>query len=113
MARCHPDVFNPLHSRDFEEIGERKSMQDAPCEHFENLVVPVSAASTGCDQCLESGSDWVHLRACLTCGTVGCCDNSKGRHARGHWEEDGHPLIRSMEPGEDWLYCFSDKVLTS
>jgi uncharacterized UBP type Zn finger protein len=52
----------------------------------------------------------VHLRACLTCGRVGCCDESKNRHASRHYQETGHPMIRSLEPGETWFYCFDDDV---
>ena len=67
--------------------------------------------STGCDQCLASGETWVHLRVCLSCGRVGCCDESPHRHASGHYQETGHPLIRSLEPGERWTYCYVDEVV--
>jgi len=60
----------------------------------------------GCAECLALGTPWVHLRLCLTCGHVGCCDQSPGRHARGHAQADGHPIVRSYEPGEDWRWCF-------
>lgn len=81
------------------------------CAHFENLGDLPSPTSTVCDQCVAMGDTWVHLRSCLVCGVVGCCDNSKNRHARGHWESDHHPLIGSIEPGETWRYCFEDLVL--
>jgi len=84
---------------------------DAPCEHFADLT-PVEPVGTACDQSLEIGDRWVHLRGCLVCGQVGCCDASKNRHARKHWEKSGHAVIRSMEPGEDWKYCFADGVVT-
>lgn len=84
---------------------------DAPCEHFADLV-PVEPVGTVCEQCLEIGDRWVHLRGCLVCGKVGCCDASKNRHARKHWEASGHAVIRSMEPGETWKYCFADGVVT-
>jgi uncharacterized UBP type Zn finger protein len=83
----------------------------APCEHLVDLV-PVEPEGTTCDQCLAMGDRWVHLRGCLVCGQVACCDASKNRHARKHWEQAGHPVIRSMEPGEDWKYCFQDGVVT-
>jgi CPA2 family monovalent cation:H+ antiporter-2 len=76
--------------------------------HLESEAVPLSDV---CEQCIAAGDRWVHLRACLVCGQVGCCDNSKNRHARKHWESDGHPLVRSIEPGETWKYCFPDHLL--
>ncbi|HET8739279.1 MAG TPA: UBP-type zinc finger domain-containing protein [Acidimicrobiia bacterium] len=85
-------------------------MTDRTCNHFETLPDPVDPTSSVCDQCVDMGDTWVHLRSCLACGQVGCCDNSKNRHARGHWEEVGHPLVRSIEPGESWRYCFPDNV---
>jgi uncharacterized UBP type Zn finger protein len=80
------------------------------CRHLD-LTVPAAPLSTGCQRCLERGDSWEHLRACLTCGRVGCCDDSKNRHANRHYQETGHPLIRSLEPGEDWIYCFVDEVV--
>jgi uncharacterized UBP type Zn finger protein len=64
----------------------------------------------GCEECLEIGGSWVHLRMCLTCGKVGCCDSSPNRHASAHFKEDGHPLVRSAEPGEDWVWCYVDQL---
>jgi uncharacterized UBP type Zn finger protein len=81
------------------------------CQHFDSLESAAEPASKVCEQCVAMGDTWVHLRSCLHCGTVGCCDNSKNQHARKHWEADGHPLIRSAEPGETWRYCFPDQVL--
>jgi uncharacterized UBP type Zn finger protein len=66
-------------------------------------VVP---SAPGCEDCLRIGSRWVHLRLCLTCGHVGCCDSSPHRHARAHFQEVGHPIIQSFEPGEDWRWCY-------
>jgi uncharacterized UBP type Zn finger protein len=68
-------------------------------------VVP---SSEGCQECLDSGDEWVHLRLCLACGHVGCCDNSKNKHATKHHRHSGHPVIRSFEPGEEWGYCYPD-----
>jgi uncharacterized UBP type Zn finger protein len=64
----------------------------------------------GCEECLATGMRWVHLRMCQTCGHVGCCDNSEGRHATAHHHATGHPIIRSVEPGEDWSWCYVDEV---
>jgi monovalent cation:H+ antiporter-2, CPA2 family len=64
-----------------------------------------------CAQCLATGDNWVHLRLCMTCGAVGCCDDSKNEHATAHFRETGHPIIRSLEPGEDWRYCYEDGML--
>jgi len=62
----------------------------------------------GCAQCLAAGDAWVHLRFCVTCEAVGCCEESPNQHARKHWTEAGHPVIRSMEPGEMWAWCYRD-----
>lgn len=81
------------------------------CDHFSRLESVAEPNSKGCDRCLAVGDTWVHLRSCLECGTVGCCDESKNRHARQHWEADGHPLVKTIEPGETWQYCFADHFL--
>jgi uncharacterized UBP type Zn finger protein len=81
------------------------------CTHLDQIDVAVTPSSTeGCPECLRTGSSWVHLRMCMTCGAVGCCDDSPNRHATKHHESSGHPIIRSREPGEDWLYCYEDDV---
>jgi hypothetical protein len=64
----------------------------------------------GCAECLKSGEPWLHLRICLECGHVGCCDSSPGQHASRHAAESGHPLIRSLQPGEEWSFCFIDDI---
>jgi uncharacterized UBP type Zn finger protein len=64
----------------------------------------------GCEECLKTGDPWVHLRMCLACGKIGCCDDSPNRHATAHFHASGHPLIRSAEPGEDWSWCYLDEV---
>ena len=78
------------------------------CTHLERVrtVVP---ATPGCQECLAAGQRWVHLRICMTCGHVGCCDDSPGQHATAHWRASGHPVIRSLEPGEGWGWCFEDR----
>lgn len=70
-------------------------------------IDPASAPSgTGCKECLENGTWWFHLRRCAQCGHIGCCDSSPNQHARKHFEETGHPIIRSFEPGEDWFWSY-------
>lgn len=81
------------------------------CYHFEQLNMVADPLSDVCERCVTMGDIWVHLRSCLECGLVGCCDNSKNKHARNHWVADGHPLIQSIEPGETWRYCFHDQFL--
>lgn len=68
----------------------------------------VTPSGQGCEECLATGAEWVHLRLCLTCGHVGCCDQSPNRHATKHHHATSHPVIRSYEPGEDWGYCYPD-----
>ncbi|GJM44570.1 MAG: hypothetical protein DHS20C21_14120 [Gemmatimonadota bacterium] len=77
------------------------------CEHFDGTpLAEVPDPVPGCPECLALGDSWVHLRMCLKCGHVGCCDDSKNQHARRHFEVEDHVLIRSVEPGETWGYCY-------
>jgi len=81
----------------------------SPCDHLEAAITRhtgVKPSGHGCVECLKDGGVWVHLRLCLTCGHVGCCDNSPGTHATKHAKHTTHPVIRSFEPGEDWGYCY-------
>ena len=64
----------------------------------------------GCQDCLATGGQWLHLRICLECGHVGCCDSSPNRHATAHADDSGHPIVRSLEPGEEWSWCYVDRV---
>jgi hypothetical protein len=83
----------------------------ATCTHLDHIhVTELPAAVDGCQECLASGDGWVHLRICLECGHVGCCDSSPNRHATAHAQTTGHPIMRSLEPGEDWAWCFADEV---
>lgn len=82
------------------------------CQHLAGVQDVVPSAD-GCEDCLKIGDEWVHLRLCLTCGHVGCCDNSKNKHATRHFHETGHPMIVSYEPGEDWMWCYEDQVIVS
>jgi hypothetical protein len=79
------------------------------CAHLDS-VQEVTPSSTGCEDCLRTGDQWVHLRTCMTCGHVGCCDSSPNRHATAHFQSEHHPLVRSYEPGENWWWCFEDQV---
>jgi uncharacterized UBP type Zn finger protein len=81
-------------------------MADA-CPHVKEIR-KVKPSANGCEDCLKIGDTWVHLRMCLECGHVGCCDSSKNRHARAHFHETQHPLIQSAEKGEDWKWCYVD-----
>jgi uncharacterized UBP type Zn finger protein len=74
------------------------------------LVTELPAAVDGCPECLAVGDPWLHLRICLECGRVGCCDDSPNKHASAHYRASGHPILRSLEPGEDWSYCFVDDI---
>jgi uncharacterized UBP type Zn finger protein len=67
---------------------------------------PAPSTQNGCEDCLVAGGRWVHLRLCLACGKVGCCDSSPAKHASAHASESGHPVIRSFEPGETWRWCY-------
>lgn len=80
------------------------------CEHLKIETIPSPNTPDGCEECLATGSRWVHLRLCLTCGHVGCCDSSPNRHARAHAQGIGHPAVKSFQPGEEWAYCFPDDL---
>jgi uncharacterized UBP type Zn finger protein len=83
----------------------------AECIHMITVPVPEPDAGTqGCEECLAIGQSWVHLRKCLVCGHVGCCDQSIGKHATKHARATGHPVVRSFEPGEDWRFCYADET---
>jgi len=79
------------------------------CQHIAQIQ-DVRPSARGCEDCLRIGGWWVHLRLCLSCGHVGCCDQSPNRHATAHFKATEHPVIRSFEPGEDWGWCFVDEA---
>ncbi|GII75580.1 hypothetical protein Sru01_05620 [Sphaerisporangium rufum] len=81
------------------------------CSHLHEIRDVQPGDPRGCQECLADGSRWVHLRTCLTCGHVGCCDSSPNRHATAHYRAAGHPIIESFEPGEDWAWCYPDQLL--
>lgn len=91
-------------------VRKNNDLPDQGCQH-QDQIQEVSPSADGCEDCLKTGDPWVHLRMCLSCGYVGCCDNSPNRHATKHYHATEHPLITSFEPGEDWIWCYVDKVL--
>ncbi|MCU1236011.1 MAG: zinc finger UBP-type protein [Candidatus Solibacter sp.] len=82
------------------------------CVHLDEIEV-VTTDKHVCEDCVRIGDTWIHLRLCLTCGHVGCCDSSKNKHARKHYRAIGHPLVRSIEPGEHWVWCYADQVFAA
>jgi uncharacterized UBP type Zn finger protein len=80
-----------------------------PCTHL-STIRDVEPSAAGCEECLKMGSTWVHLRECLECGHVGCCDSSINTHATKHFHATKHPIIRSFQPGERWKWCYVDEV---
>jgi hypothetical protein len=81
------------------------------CSHIDQVkVLELPDEIAGCEECLATGGRWVHLRMCQTCGRIGCCDSSPGRHATAHAHSSAHPIVRSAEPGEDWSWCYVDEV---
>ena len=87
-------------------------MAATECTHLDTIVITdLPEAVEGCEECLAAGGEWCHLRICLACGHVGCCDSSPGRHATAHARENGHPIVRSIQPGENWGWCYEDQLL--
>lgn len=85
------------------------------CNHISSVVsrpdlLGAEPSGEGCVECLISGDRWVHLRRCLECGHVGCCDNSPNKHASAHHQQTAHPLVQSFEPGEEWIWCYPDEM---
>jgi uncharacterized UBP type Zn finger protein len=79
------------------------------CKHLDQIKIRNTKTHV-CEECVKMGDRWVHLRLCLTCGHVGCCDSSKNKHATKHFHSAKHPLIRSIEPGESWVWCYVDEM---
>jgi uncharacterized UBP type Zn finger protein len=82
-----------------------------PCTHLDQIRDVSPNTPEGCEECLEIGDTWVHLRLCLTCGHVGCCDSSKNKHATRHYHATQHPIVQSFERGEDWVWCYIEQVV--
>ncbi|HJV79905.1 UBP-type zinc finger domain-containing protein [Noviherbaspirillum sp.] len=80
------------------------------CTHLDQVQV-LQTDKDYCEECVKTGDSWVHLRMCLICGHVGCCDSSPNRHASKHYHASSHPLVRSLEPGESWVWCYADDVV--
>ncbi|RVX42974.1 ubiquitin-hydrolase Zn-finger-containing protein [Nonomuraea polychroma] len=83
----------------------------AMCEHLSHSGDPAANTPEGCEECLAEGGRWVHLRRCLECGHIGCCDSSPAKHATAHFHATNHPVIQSFERGEDWRWCFVDSQM--
>ena len=79
------------------------------CKHTNQTKI-TTTSKHGCEECLKMGDTWVHLRLCMECGHVGCCDSSKNKHATKHYNATKHPIIRSIEPGETWTWCYVDEI---
>ncbi len=86
-------------------------MASAQCSHVDQIAVVEPHTREGCEDCLAIGGRWVHLRLCLSCGHVGCCDSSPNRHASKHAAQTEHPIVKSFEPGEEWRWCYVDEVV--
>ncbi|MGA7122167.1 MAG: UBP-type zinc finger domain-containing protein [Polyangiaceae bacterium] len=85
-----------------------------PCDHAAQATIhEVKRPGAGCEDCLRIGGRWVHLRECLSCGHVACCDSSPNRHATKHFKSSGHPIMTSLEPGETWVWCYVDELALS
>ena len=80
------------------------------CTHMSQVKNVQPRTPEGCEECLKTGSWWVHLRLCKSCGHVGCCDSSPNKHATAHFHESKHPIVQSFEPGEDWMWCYVDSI---
>ena len=91
--------------------GIRRSPQAPTCNHVNQLIDIPAGANPGCVECLRAGTSWLHLRKCLSCGHIGCCDESPGQHASAHWLQTEHPVVRSEDPGENWAWCYPDSAL--
>jgi Zn ribbon nucleic-acid-binding protein len=84
---------------------------NARCTHLDHILDVKPQTPNGCAECLKMNDTWVHLRECLECGHVGCCDSSKNKHATKHFHATKHPIVQSFEPGETWKWCFVDEVI--
>jgi uncharacterized UBP type Zn finger protein len=82
-----------------------------PCDHAAAMKDPPPNTPAGCEECLRTGDQWVHLRLCEECGHVGCCDSSKNKHATKHFRATTHPVVASFQPGENWKWCYVDETM--
>ena len=93
----------------FGEISESENEQIKPCEHESEMKIYTPRSTDGCEECVKNNYKWVHLRLCLSCGHVGCCNSSVYNHAEKHFHAADHPVIASLEPNENWAYCYVDE----
>jgi hypothetical protein len=100
----------PLHGRNVLPYPQGDPAMASSCRHLDSIR-NVEPSSKGCEECLKMGDTWVHLRLCLACGHVGCCDSSKNKHATKHFHATQHPIVQSFEPGEDWKWCYADGMV--
>jgi uncharacterized UBP type Zn finger protein len=98
------------HSTTEKELVHPGQIQSGQCTHLDQIQA-VTPSAAGCTDCLKIGDQWVHLRICLICGYVGCCNDSKNKHATRHFHLTNHPLIQSYEPGENWVWCYLDQTV--
>ena len=112
-------ALSPVQARSWRSIGmARRSIarmegntMSVPCTHLDQIRDVSPRTPNGCEECLQIGDTWVHLRLCLICGHVGCCDSSKNKHATKHFHSTDHPIVQSFEPGEEWGWCYVDEVM--
>jgi uncharacterized UBP type Zn finger protein len=95
---------------DYEPRQTRSNDMAKKCKHLNEIKVTTTDEHV-CEECVKMGDTWVHLRMCMSCGKVGCCDSSKNKHATKHFHQSKHPLIRSIQPGEDWIWCYVDEIM--
>ncbi len=87
----------------------RTKADETICDHLDQITT-VTPGTEGCEECLKTGDPWLHLRICMVCGHVGCCDSSINKHATKHFHATGHPIMKSFEPGEKWGWCYVEEV---
>ena len=109
VAAVRAGGYRMLRDDDSRTITLTEAQQQA-CDHARQVRSKVTSSAAGCEECLRIGDTWVHLRICMSCGAVRCCDSSKNRHATRHNAESGHPVIRSYQPGEAWAWCYPDRL---
>lgn len=88
----------------------QRKRRESQCRHFMDARYIDAGDVVGCEECLKIGAEWVHLRRCMICGKVGCCDQSPNKHASAHFHETDHAIVRSVEPGESWGWCYVHRV---
>ena len=110
LANSHSSTVGLNHLESIYQRKEREKLMAMNCSHLDQIR-DVTPSANGCEDCLKIGDTWVHLRECLICGHVGCCDSSKNKHATKHFHATGHPIVQSFQPGEDWRWCYVDQVM--